>query len=276
MTLAYPTTIRHRSRTRKVYETLEAYIRLDLVEERMFPATSIMRYIAVVFPVLLYFFQSKFLGAGADVFGVMLIGTAVTVGLQDALTQLTARLNFAMERGTLETYLVEPVPWVLIPLAMNLWRSFTGGLVACFMIAVGWLLGMPIDPAGIPLGLAVLFLGILACNALGTLAASFLLLFKRGDPVVMLFSLAAGVLGGALFPVSVLPDWIRWVSYLVPHTYVISAERQLLMPNPPAGELGVGLSLVVLAVLCVVMLTAGLWIFDRSLRLARRLGILSI
>lgn len=276
MTLAYPSTVRHRSRTRKVVETLEAYIRLDLVEERMFPASSIMRYIAVVFPVLLYYFQSRFLGAGPDVFAVMLIGTAVTVGLQDALTQLTARLNFAMERGTLETYLVEPVPWMLIPLAMNLWRSFTGGLVACFMIAVGWLLGMPIDPAGIPLSLVVLFLGILACNALGTLAASFLILFKRGDPVVMLFSLAAGVLGGALFPVSTLPEWIRWASYLVPHTYVISAERQLLMVTPPAGELGVGFSIVVLAVLCVVMMTAGLWIFDRSLRLARRLGILSI
>lgn len=276
MTLAYPSAIRERSRSRKVVETLGAYIRLDLVEERMFPATSIMRYIAAVFPVLLYFFQSTFLGSGTDLFGVMLIGTAVTLGLQDALTQLTARLNFAMERGTLETYLVEPVPWVLIPIAMNVWRSFTGAVMACFMIGVGWLLGMPIDPAGIPLGLLVLFLGILACNALGTLAASFLVLFKRGDPVVMLFSLAAGVLGGALFPVSVLPDWIRWASYLVPHTYVISAERQLLLPTPPAGELDVGLSITVLAVLSVVMLTAGLWIFDRSLRLARRLGILSI
>jgi ABC-2 type transport system permease protein len=276
VTLAYPTTIHRRTRYRKTVETLSAYIRLDLVEERMFPATSIMRYIAAVFPVLLYFFQSTFLGSSGDVFGVMLIGTAVTLGLQDALTQLTARLNFAMERGTLETYLVEPVPWVLIPIAMNVWRSFTGAIMACFMIAVGWLLGMPIDPAGIPLGLLVLFLGILACNALGTLAASFLVLFKRGDPVVMLFSLAAGVLGGALFPVSVLPEWIRWASYLVPHTYVISAERQLLMVNPPAGDLGVGLSIVVLAILSVVMLTGGLWLFDRSLRLARRLGILSI
>ena len=276
MTLAYPSAIRERSRSRKVVETLSAYIRLDLVEERMFPATSIMRYIAAVFPVLLYFFQSTFLGNGTDLFGVMLIGTAVTLGLQDALTQLTSRLNFAMERGTLETYLVEPVPWVLIPIAMNVWRSFTGAVMACFMIGVGWLLGMPVDPAGIPLGLLVLFLGILACNALGTLAASFLILFKRGDPIVMLFSLAAGVLGGALFPVSVLPDWIRWASYLVPHTYVISAERQLLLTSPPEGELGVGLSITVLAILSVVMLTAGLWIFDRSLRLARRLGILSI
>lgn len=276
MTMAYPSTIHHRSRLRKIRDTIVAYVRLDLVEERMFPAASVMRYLAAVFPVLLYFFQSSFLGANVSVFAVMLIGTAVTVGLQDSLTHLTSRLNFALERGTLETYLVEPVPWALIPVAMNLWRSFTGGLLAVFMVGVGALLGIPIRVENIPLALLVLFIGVAACNALGTLAASFLILFKRGDPVVALFHLAASLLGGALFPISVLPDWIRWASYLVPHTYVISAERQLLMTDPPVGDIPVGTSILVLSVLCAVTLTAGLWIFDRSLRLARRLGILSL
>jgi ABC-2 type transport system permease protein len=265
-----------RSFSRKVLDTLEGYIRIDLVEERMFPLSTVMRYLAVVFPVLLYYFQSAFLGAGADVFVFMLIGTAVIAGLQDALTGLTSRLQFAQERGTLETYLIEPVPWALIPVAMNIWRSVTGAVLACVMVAVGWLLGAPIVASGIPLGLVGLFLGIVACNALGTFAASFLVLFKRGEPVVMLYSLAASVVGGALFPISVLPDWIRWVSYLVPHSYVISAERQLLMGESAPGELSPMVSLSILAVFCVVMFAVGLWLFDRSLRLARKLGILSI
>ena len=206
----------------------------------------------------------------------MLIGTAVTAGLQDALTGLTNRLQYAQERGTLETYLVEPVPWALIPLAMNIWRSFTGAAMACVMVATGCLLGAPINVAAIPLALVVLFLGIAACNAVGTLAASFLVLFKRGEPVIMLYSLAASVLGGALFPPSVLPDWIRWMSYLVPHTYVISAERDLLMADPPPSLMSAGASIAVLVGFCVVAFAVGLFIFDRSLRLARRLGILSI
>lgn len=276
MTSSYPSMIHNRSWFRKIQDTIVAYVRLDLVEERMFPAASVMRYVAVIFPVLLYFFQSTFLGTNPNLFGVMLIGTAVTVGLQDSLTHLTGRLNFALERGTLETYLVEPVPWAMIPLAMNLWRSVTGGLLAVFMVSIGWLLGIPIRPTNIPLALLVLFLGIIACNALGTLAASFLILFKRGDPVVALIQMVAAVLGGALFPISVLPDWIRWASYLIPHTYVISAERQLLMAEPPVGDLSAGASVLYLTVFCVISLTFGLWVFDRSLRLARRLGILSI
>jgi ABC-2 type transport system permease protein len=275
MTLAYPSTIQQRSRARKVRDTLEGYIRIDLVEERMFPASSIMRYVAVVFPVLLYFYQARFLGSTQQ-FMMMLVGTAVIAGLQDAMTGLTSRLSFAMERGTLETYLVEPVPWALIPVAMNIWRSFTGAIVACAMIALGCALGGDIRPAGIPLALLVLFLGIVACNALGSFAASFILLFKRGEPVVALYSLAAGVLGGALFPISQLPAGIRWISYLVPHTYVISAMRDVLLPNAPDDGLSLWWSLGILAVFCVVSFAVGLFVFDRSLRLARRLGILSI
>jgi ABC-2 type transport system permease protein len=226
--------------------------------------------------VLLYYYQSTFLALDNSMFTVMVIGTAVIAGLQDSLTGLTSRLQFAMERGTLETYLVEPVPWALIPVAMNIWRSFTGGMVACAMVGVGWLLGAPLRPSGVLPGLVVLFLGIVACNALGTFAASFILLFKRGEPVIALYSLAAAVLGGALFPICVLPAWLRWMSFLVPHSYVISAERQLLMENPPAGGLSVGLNIAILAGFCAVTFVAGLWVFDRALTLAKRLGILSI
>jgi ABC-2 type transport system permease protein len=275
MSMLYTAAIGRRSLWRKSVETCAAYIRIDLVEERMFPATTILRYAAVVFPVLLYFFQGTFLNA-RDAFVFMLIGASVTAGFQDALTALTNRLQFAQERGTLETYLVEPVPWALIPIAMNLWRSFTGTVMACFMVAFGCLLGAHIDWRSIPLALVVFGVGIVACNAIGTLAASFIILFKRGEPVIMLYSLAAAVLGGTLFPISVLPSGIRWVSYLVPHSYVISAERQLLMTDPPTGGPSPWASIAILVVFSVVVLTVGLIVFDRSLKLARRLGILSI
>jgi ABC-2 type transport system permease protein len=276
MSLIYPAVVHNRSRARKVLDTIAAYVRIDLVEERMFPASTVMRYVAVVFPVLLYYFQSTFLHIGNQLFMVMLIGTAVIAGLQDALTGLTSRLGFAQERGTLETYLVEPVPWALIPVGMNIWRSLTGTVLAVVMVGIGCLLGGTVNVAAIPLALLVLFLGIVACNALGTFAAAFIVLFKRGEPIVMLFGLGASVVGGALFPIGVLPVWIRWISYLVPHTYVISAERQLLMSQPPAGDMSLSVSIGLLAVFSVVMFTAGLFVFDRSLRYARQLGILSI
>lgn len=268
--------IRPRPRRRKIRDMSAAYIRIDLVEERMFPASAVFRYVAVVVPVFLYYFQSIFLDMGDQLFLMMLIGTAVAVGLQDALVTLTARLTYASERGYLETYLVEPVPWAFIPLTMNIWRSVTGGVLACVMVAIGCLLGASINVAAIPMALVVLILGIAACNAIGTLAASYLILFKRGEPIIALYGLAASVLGGALFPVSVLPSWLRWMSYLVPHSYVINAERQLLMADPPVGGPSPLASIAILSVFCLVTFTVGLFLFDRSLKLARRLGVLSV
>jgi ABC-2 type transport system permease protein len=268
--------VRPRSFRGKVLNTVEAYLRIDLIEEMMFPAPALLRYIAVAFPVLLYYFQTTFLHTDPQVFTVILIGTSVAAGLQDALTGLTSRLQFAQERGTLETYLVEPVPWALVPIAMNIWRSVTGAFLACVMVGYGCLLGAPIRLGNVPLALLVLFLGVAACNAVGILAASFLILFKRGEPIIMLYGLAASVLGGALFPISVLPGPIRWLSYLVPHSYVINAERQLLMPDPIPGGLPPGQSIGLLLVICVVTFAAGLFLFDRSLKLARKWGILCV
>jgi ABC-2 type transport system permease protein len=255
---------------------ISSHVRLDVIEDAMFPATTALRYMVIFVPVVMYLFQAEFLGA-RDTYTSTLIGVSVAAGLQEALTGFTGRLQLAQERGTLESYLVEPAPWTLIPIAMNVWRSFTGAMMTAVMIATGWLIGgARIDAGGLAVGGLVFLLGIVACNAVGLLAASFLVLFKRGDPVIALYGLAAALVGGALFPIGVLPPWIRWTSYLVPHSYVIGAERSLLDASPaappgaPPGE-----SILILLLFCAVVGTAGLWLFDRALRYARTLGILS-
>ena len=276
MSGARASVIRNRGLPQKVLDTFGAYIRIDIVEDWMFPLSLVLRYMAVIFPVLLYFFQSLYLDLGPDQFAFMVIGISVTAGLQDALTGLTGRLQFAQERGTLETYKVEPVPWAIIPLAMNIWRSLSGAVLACLMVSVGALFGAPLDLSRVPLALTILFLGIISCNAIGTFAASFLVLFKRGEPVIMIYGLAAGVVGGSLFPPTVLPGWLRWLSYLVPHSYVISAERQLLMQVPPEGGVAPAIVIGALVVFCIVASASGLYVFDKSLNYAKRLGILGV
>ncbi len=266
--------LRPRGRRKKLYDTFSAYMRMDIIEDRMFPLSTGMRYLAVLIPVVMYFFQADFLGARAQ-YGATLVGISVAAGLMDALTGFTARLQFAQERGTLETYLVEPVSWRLIPIAMNVWRSLTGVLVSMLMLLVGYALGANIELAHLPMFMVVLFLGMAACNAVGVFAASFLVLFKRGEPVIALYGMAAAVLGGSLFPISTLPEWIRWASYLVPHAYVITAARAILLTDPPAGQMSVGTACAGLIVFCLVAFGVGLWLFERTLQYARRAGVLS-
>jgi ABC-2 type transport system permease protein len=266
--------LRPRRPLRKAVDTVAAYVRLDVIEDVMFPLSNMMRYIAVIFPVFMYWFQADYLGR-ADGYANTLIGISVAAGLLDALTGFTARLQMAQERGTLETYLVEPVTWALIPLAMNIWRSVTGVFMAVLMVTVGWAIGADLEVSRAPAALLVLVLGVAACNAIGVLAASFLILFKRGEPIIAVYGLAAAFLGGTLFNINVLPPYLRWASYLVPHSYVISAEREILVPNNPGSGIPLHTAVVALVTFCILTYLVGLWLFNQSLEKARELGILS-
>ena len=165
--------------------------------------------------------------------------SASPAGLQDALIGFTGRLQFAQERGTLETYLVEPVSWTLIPVAMNVWRSVTGSVIGLRHAVHRLRCSAPSSTSArlrAVLGDPRARHGRLQRRR-RCFAASFLVLFKRGEPVIALYGLAAALLGGTLFPITVLPAWIRWASYLVPHAYVISAARAILVPaRLPAGS----------------------------------------
>jgi ABC-2 type transport system permease protein len=266
--------LRPRSRWRKAADTVTAYLRIDIIEDAIFPATTIMGYVAIIFPVLMYFFQAKYLGR-PDAYASTIVGVSIGIGLQDALAGLTNRLMFAQERGTLETYLVEPVSWTLIPLAMNVWRSLTGMITACLMLFIAWCLGAEFNLANAPLALLVLLLGVAAVNAVGVLAASFLVLFKRGGPVLSVYGLIAAFIGGTLFSISVLPPYIRWASYLVPHSYVISAERALLVPGQSGEGPSVLTTVAALIVFCCIAYFVGLRLFARALDRARALGVLA-
>jgi ABC-2 type transport system permease protein len=266
--------LRRRPRLRKLHDIFAAYLRIDIIEDRMFPLSTALRYIAVLVPVVMYFFQTDYLGTQSQ-YAVMLVGISCAAALQDALTGFANRLQFAQERGTLETYLVEPVSWRFIPIAMNVWRSITGMLVSLLMLGVGCLLGADINVSRLPLFILILTLGMVACNAVGVFAATFLVLFKRGEPVITIYGLAAAFLGGSLFAITVLPGWIRWASYLVPHAYVISAARSVLVSNAPPGGIGPVAACVALVVFSVVAFTLGLMLFHMTLQFARRSGVLS-
>ena len=175
----------------------------------------------------------------------------------------------------METYLVEPVSWLLVPVAMNVWRTVTGILITMVMLFTGWLLGATLDMDRFALFAVVLVLGAIACNAVGVFAATFLVLFKRGEPIIALYGLAAALLGGTLFSITVLPPWIRWACYLVPHSYVISASRDILVPDAPPGGINPFVACAVLVVFNVVAFTLGTRLFNRALEFARRTGVLS-
>ena len=115
-------------------------------------------------------------------------------------------------------------------------------------------------------------LGTGASRGIGVLSASFILYFKRGDPINFLLSGLSSFFGSVFFPVEQLPDWLRPVSRLVPMAWSLEVVRGALLRGRTLGELRV--PLFVLLGLAVVLLPLALWASRLAIRAAKREGSL--
>lgn len=258
---------------RNAWDVVVAFFRLDAIDDLSYPASFVFRFLSPLLSVCLYFFQARFLER-PDAYTATLVGVSVAMALQMALSGFGGRLQLVQDRGTLEPVLVEPVPWWTLPLTMNIWLSLTGLVTMGLMLGAGLALGAEINVGGLPAFAMIIVLGILACNAIGILSGSLLVLAKKAGAVLALYGLAASLLGGALFSIEVLPDWLRPLSYLVPHAYVISASREVLVPGAVGAGMPFSTAIIGLVVFIAVAYPLGLWAFSKSLNYARRMGLL--
>jgi len=103
-------------------------------------------------------------------------------------------------------------------------------------------------------------LGFLACLGVGlVLANTFWLFIYREDvhvnPFTWLVTTAATVLGGTYFPVEILSDWLKPISYALPHVYVFEELRKALLRGASLGALSQ--ELTVLAAYATVSVPLG-------------------
>lgn len=256
-----------------------AFIRMDWIEDISYPLSMIMKQIGVIAPVFIYYFIGELVPAseavGDDYFTFAVIGMGVAGMLQAALGGFGGSLQRAQDRGTFETLLVEPVPWLFLPFAMNLWRVMLGIISGSLIMIVALPLGADYIASGIPAFVVLIVLGVIASMGVGILAASMMVLAKRSQPILTLYGLAASLLGGALFSVDQLPPFLRALSYVIPQTYVINSARAVLMDDPGTFFIPFTTAVLALSIFNVVIFALGLWLFARALQYARKMGMLS-
>src|SRR5439155_1257994 len=128
----------------------------------------------------------------------------------------------------------------------------------------------------------VLLASTLAFVGLGVMPAALPVMSpERGAEATHIFQGSLLLVSGVYYPVDVLPGWIRPISALSPATYTLSACRHLVGIGNPAttpqrlagGPLSaVAFELSVLAMMGVVLIPLGLWVFGRVERWAKHTG----
>jgi ABC-2 type transport system permease protein len=210
-------------------------------------------------------------GLGDDYIAFILAGLAFTDLFLTSMQTFSGTVREAQLQGTLEPMLLAPlrVPElvagsILFPFAQSLFRTIIAISVAFFAFGL-------FHHANPVSALLVLIPGIIVFASIGVLSASFVLAFKQGDPVIGMFAFVSSIVGGSVFPPSLLPNWVRSAGVVLPLTNALAGMRLALAGASPLGVLPqVGALWLTTLVLLPI---AGL-AFNAALRHAKREGSL--
>lgn len=230
---------------------------------------------------MFYFIGQTFSGAmsqylapyGGDYFSYVLIGVSITSFVSVGLNTLSSVIRESQMKGTLEALLSTPTSIYTILIGSSLWAFITSLISSIGMLTIGLVyLGQIIPLANILLSLIVLVLTFISFLSVGMLSASFIMVFKQGNPINMIFGSSSYFLGGIYFPVDVLPEWVRGLSNFLPITHAAKALRTLLLTDQALSE-AVPI-LINLVIFIIILLPSSLVIFNLAVKKAKRDGTL--
>jgi ABC-2 type transport system permease protein len=133
--------------------------------------------------------------------------------------------------------------------------------------------GVDFSVMNLPGTALVFLLSISIFVAFGVLSASAVMWLKRGDPLAWLLGGFGSIIGGAYFPIDVMPKWMQGVALLMPITYSLDALRQTMLRGHSVPM--VARPLAILAGMVVVLLPLSVALFVAAVQKGRREGTLT-
>jgi ABC-2 type transport system permease protein len=190
------------------------------------------------------------------------------------LNTFDSSLVEARDSGTLEHVLVTQTSLPVFLAGSSIYPFVSTTLrITVYIAWAAILFGFPLRDANWLAVISVLLTSLLAFSGLGIFSASYVLLFKRGNPAKWLFLGITSLTSGTLFPVSVLPRSLQFVARLNPVTYSLDAMRAALLAGSTVAALW--RPLIVLLGFAAVLLPISMTVFAWSLRRTKATGTLT-
>ncbi|MDO8969929.1 MAG: ABC transporter permease [Saprospiraceae bacterium] len=260
-----------------------ALVKKDFLVEASYKLAFLFNLFSVCASLLVYFFIDKLFSSTISdhlrpfevgYFAYVLLSMAFFSYIGVGIGSFAVRIRQEQMQGTLESLLLTPTKtWVLLG-GMALWNIIFATLDLCVYLILGvFLFGLDFSRVNVVSALAVLLLSIISFGSLGIFSASFILVFKRGNPVGWVLSTLEGLLGGVYFPVTVLPMGLQIAARCFPITYAVEAMQLAVYRGYSCKEIGP--QLLALCLFCLGLVPLSILSFNRALKKARQQGSLS-
>lgn len=259
------------------------FLHKDFINESSYKFAFVTQFLGMFLSILSLYFLSKLVGDsamphlkhyGGDYLSFLLIGLALISYVQVSLQSFSTCIRNAQTLGTLEAMLVTQTSTPTIILSSSLYSFLISSLRIVVYLLIGSLLfGLDLHDVNYTGAIIILFLTVLFSSSIGILSASFIMVFKKGDPLNWIFSSMSWLLSGVYYPVSILPDWLQNFSYFIPVTHSLEGMRLALLQGYSFEKLWP--SIIPLVIFSSVMIPTSLWIFNRAVKTAKINGSLT-
>jgi ABC-2 type transport system permease protein len=259
-----------------------AFLKKDFLLESSYSLAFLFNIFAVLVSILSYFYIDKLFGQrmvsdleefGVNYFSYVLLSMAFFSYIGVGIGSFSERIQAEQMQGTLEAIMLTPTKITTILFSLGIWNLVLATIEMAIYIILGiFLFKIDFSHINIFSTFVVFILSIASFSGLGIISASFIMVFKRGNPVGWIINSLEGLLCGVYFPVTVLPIWLQFISKFFPITYAIRAIQLSVYRGYSLAQLKE--EIAILSLFSLTILPFSLIIFKYSLKKTRREGSL--
>ena len=138
------------------------------------------------------------------------------------------------ELGIITKFLVSPTPRAILVGARGLSASIRGlsQALIVMLLATGLGVALNLSPASLAGLVATIVLGSALFSTLSMIIASLVKTQERFLGIGQLLTMPLFFASNAIYPISIMPVWLRPFALANPLTYLVDALRNLMLPTP--------------------------------------------
>jgi ABC-2 type transport system permease protein len=250
--------------------------KLDLSMEIVNSVISVGVYFFMGFQVNVQ--QLVLAGYGASYVAFALVGVATETFLWTSVSRIAGVLRTEQEEGTLEAItstLLKPHNYLFGQTLAGFSRSTIYFLGAMIVGIVAFQVPLILNAGSLATATIAVLMMTTSHIGIGFAAAGAILVLKRGEPIVFMFSVFTQFFSGVLYPLNVVPQALLPIAYFLPYTYALHTLRLSLgngytMLNPAVLP-----DFLAMGIWTFASIPVGIWIFKKAIDHSRRVGSMS-
>lgn len=259
-------------------DAMRAIMRRDAILFLSYRTQLVSQVLGPLFTIAIFYYVSHLLvtktfHSPGGYFGYVIVGLVIAEILTLSIGIMPMSVRQELVSGTIERFLVSahgPTNGILGTMLFPLCNAFVSGVLT--LVIATAVFGLPLAATSF-LAIPVALLGVIAFMPFALLIVSVVLAFKQVAGVSQFIVSGIAIVGGLYFPIALLPEWIRWASYIQPFTPATDLMRHLLVNTPLVHPAGV--ELLKLVGFSVVLLPIGFTLLRASIRYGQRSGTIA-